>query len=87
MTPIERKALIESRLAVLKPSFINVIDESHKHVGHEGAKSGASHFALEIMSSEFEGLKPIERHQRIYALLKDLIPSEIHALKINARMP
>ena len=85
MNPSERIEIIKQRLQTLSPVLLNIIDESHKHIGHVGAQGGASHFALEIVAKEFENLKPIQRHQRIYELLKDLIPLEIHALKINAR--
>lgn len=88
MTPQQRQALIEKRLQeALNPSFIEVIDESHLHIGHEGAKTGASHFALTIVSSHFENLSAVKRHQLVYEQLKDLIPKEIHALKIKATTP
>lgn len=88
MTPAERKTCIEERLTqALSPLFLEVIDESHQHIGHAGAKSGASHFAVVIIAKQFEGLSLIQRHQMIYALLKDLIPQEIHALKIQAKVP
>lgn len=87
LSPLERKALIANRLAALSPVTLEIIDESAAHVGHPGAQGGASHFALIIVSSQFVGLSLIKRHQMIYHLLKDLIPHEIHALKINARTP
>lgn len=83
-----RAKLIKERLqASLAPQTLELIDESHYHVGHEGAKGGASHFALTIVSSQFEGLSLIKRHQLIYEALNDLIPTEIHALKIKAQTP
>lgn len=85
MTPTERKQTIESRLeAALAPSMLKITDDSHLHAGHPGAQSGASHFTVTIESPKFEGLSLIERHRQIYAVLGDLIPTEIHALKINA---
>ena len=86
LTPLERKQCIESRLqAAFSPDTLSVIDESHHHIGHEGAKAGGSHFAVIITAKAFAGLSLIERHQRIYAVLQDLIPHEVHALKINAK--
>lgn len=88
MTPQERQALIEKRLRdALSPTYIEVIDESHLHIGHEGAKSGASHFSVVIVCKQFESLTLIKRHQLIYQQLKDLIPKEVHALKIKANVP
>lgn len=87
-TPQQRIELIESRLRqALAPLRLVVIDESHMHVGHEGAKGGASHFALTIVSAAFSGLSLVKRHQLIYSYLTDLIPQEIHALKISAKTP
>lgn len=82
----ERKSLIESRLlTAFSPSELEVTDESHLHIGHEGAKDGGSHFAIKIVAEQFDGLSLLKRHQLVYEVLKDLIPNEIHALKINAR--
>lgn len=84
MIPNERKEIIEKRLQeAFNPELLVVIDESHHHIGHPGAQSGASHFALEIVAAQFESLSLIKRHQLIYEVLKDLIPQEIHALKIK----
>lgn len=86
MSPLERKQLIETRLQkAFSPLLLEVIDESHLHVGHEGAKGGASHFALTIRATQFNGLSPVKAHQLIYGELKDLIPHEIHALKIKIK--
>jgi len=82
------KEVIETRLqAAFSPSFMQVIDESEEHIGHAGAQGGAGHFAVTLVASQFTGLSLIKRHQMVFAILKDLIPDAIHALKINAREP
>ena len=80
----QRKLLIDEKLQVLKPSKLTIIDESHLHLGHEGAKGGASHFSVVIISPQFAGLSAVQRHQLVYAQLQAYIPHEIHALKIKA---
>lgn len=74
-------------LACLQTAFpeavISLEDESHLHVGHPGAQSGGSHFALSIQSPVFFNLSLVQRHQLIYQVLKDFMGQEIHALKIN----
>ncbi|MBS0290080.1 MAG: BolA family transcriptional regulator [Proteobacteria bacterium] len=86
LTAKQRKELIETRLqAKLSPFKLEVIDESHLHIGHEGAKGGASHFAVVIVAQAFESLNAVQRHQLIYQELRYLIPHEIHALKISAK--
>ena len=72
-------------LMAFSPSQLEVIDESHKHAGHAGARSGGGHFVVNIVSNAFEGKNSIERHRMIYQALGDAMKSEIHALSINAR--
>lgn len=85
MTPEERQQCIQNRLtAELAPTQLEITDDSHQHVGHPGAQSGASHFTVCIKSPKFEGLSLVARHRLIYDILGDLIPHEIHALKIQA---
>lgn len=80
----ERATLLEERLAVLEPTQLDIIDESHLHAGHAGSKDGASHFRVIIASSKFSGLSPVARHRLVYDLVHDLIPYPIHALSITA---
>lgn len=79
---------IRSRLlAALAPTALEIIDESHKHAGHEGARDGRGHFAVNIISAAFEGELPLARHRRVYAALGELMQTDIHALSIKARTP
>ncbi len=78
-----RIATIKKRLAVLSPSFIEVIDDSHKHIGHEGAKDGHGHFSLTLSSACLKDLSRIQQHQKIYEALGDLMQTDIHALSIS----
>jgi BolA family transcriptional regulator, general stress-responsive regulator len=80
-------AKIEDRLACLEPESLEVLDESHQHVGHEGAKGGGGHFQLIIVSRRFTG-KPIQlRHRMVYEALGPMMTKEIHALAIKAYTP
>lgn len=67
---------------VLTPSHLKLIDESHLHAGHAGAKTGLSHYALEIETSAFNSLSLLERHRLIYEALGTLMQTDIHALRI-----
>lgn len=86
MSPAQRKALIEERLAALQPVHLEIIDESHLHIGHEGARDGAGHYRVIIASPLFRGLAPLARHRKVYGLLEDLIPHPVHALAIQAKV-
>jgi len=74
---------LKQRLAPLDCTTLEVIDESHFHIGHEGAKDGASHFRLRIGSPQFEGKNTVACHREIFKLAGDLIPHPIHALAIE----
>ncbi|MGB5486448.1 MAG: BolA family protein [Lysobacterales bacterium] len=67
-----------------EPESLDVEDDSHKHAGHEGAKSGLGHFNVSIISSHFNGMKMLARHRAVYAALDEMMKTDIHALAIEA---
>ena len=80
-------ALIRGRLAPLGDSGgldIEIVDDSHRHAGHAGAREGG-HFTLTVVSDGFCGMSTLQRHRKILALLGDLGAAGIHALSIVAR--
>jgi BolA family transcriptional regulator, general stress-responsive regulator len=83
-----RVELIRERLtAALNPSSCEVIDESHKHAGHVGARDGRGHFRVHIVSDRFAGLNRIARHRLVYEALGELMTTDVHALSIEAIPP
>jgi len=79
----ERHAKIEKILVdYFQPEHIELIDESHKHIGHEGAKTGLSHYKLILQSKKLNDLNSIAQHRIIYQALGDLMQTDIHALSI-----
>lgn len=76
------EAITRALEAALAPRSLEVIDESHKHVGHEGARDGRGHFAVKVVSAAFAGMSPLARHRRIYEALGGLMQTDIHALSI-----
>jgi len=84
----ERVELIRRRLQeAFQPEELLVKDQSHLHVGHEGAKDGKGHFEVVIVSASFAGLSRIRRHQLVYDALDELMRTDIHALRIRASSP
>ena len=71
----------------LKPLQLAVEDESHRHVGHAGARDGRGHFRVHVVSAAFRGQPSLARHRAVYAALGDLMQTDIHALAIDARAP
>lgn len=79
-----RKVIIEARLQkAFSPTHLEVIDESDKHIGHAGHQGGGRHFAVVISAECFKGTSRVEAHRQIYALFEDLMPDQIHALRIK----
>ena len=83
----DRPGVIRERLATLAPLELVIEDDSHRHVGHAGARDGRGHFNVRIVSAVFAGLAPLARHRLVYAALGELMQSDIHALSIEARTP
>ncbi len=83
----DRRERILAALATLQPTHLELVDESHRHAGHEGARDGRGHYALDISSEAFAGLLPLARHRRVYQALGELMQTDIHALSIRARTP
>ena len=79
--------LMRERLATLDPVSIRIDDDSARHAGHAGARSGGGHFRLAIVSPRFAGCKTMERHRLVYDALGPLMKREIHALSITATTP
>jgi len=80
-------ALLRSRLSVLAPTVLEIRDDSAQHVGHAGARDGAGHFSLLIVSEAFSGLSRLARQQRVLSEVGDLLPHPIHALSLKALTP
>ena len=78
------RALLEVAFA---PELLVVIDDSHKHVGHAGARDGRGHFSVEIVSDAFTGMTMLARHRAIYVALGQMMTTDIHALAIKADVP
>ncbi len=78
---------LSARLRTAFPGAqVEVEDEGHLHVGHEGARSGG-HFRAHIVSDAFAGLSTVARHRLVYHSLREWLPGPIHALAIDARTP
>jgi len=67
----------------LNPTQLEVIDDSHKHIGHAGAKEGKGHFTVVIKSEALEGKRMLQQHRMLYEALGDMMETDIHALAIK----
>jgi len=86
MTVAER--IIERLKTGLDPVRLEVIDESHLHAGHAGARPGGeTHFRVTVVSTAFAGQSRIARHRLVNRLLAAELADRVHALAITARLP
>ena len=84
----DRKSRIEEKLArELEALHLEVVDESHLHAGHEGARSCGGHFRATIVSSRFEGLSKLEAQRLVYKILSEEMTGDIHALSMKTLTP
>lgn len=84
----DRVARIETLLrAAFEPVHVEVFDDSAKHAGHAGARGGAGHYRVRLLSEKFRGLPVLARHRLVYEALHELLPDQIHALGIEADAP
>jgi acid stress-induced BolA-like protein IbaG/YrbA len=72
MTPLQITQLIQ---AALPQAQIDVRSDDN------------THFSARLIGADFEGLRPLARHQLIYRALGERMGREIHALTIEAYTP
>jgi BolA protein len=82
-----RISTMRTLLASLDPVSLDIIDESHKHAGHAGARDGGGHYVINIVSAQFTGKNTVTRHRMIYSALGEMMKREIHALTLQAHAP
>ena len=86
-TPIqtEMERLLTDAFA---PQRLDIVNDSAAHSGHSGDDgSGASHFTVDIVSSQFAGKSRLERQRMVNRALGDIPGERVHALAIKARAP
>ena len=70
------------------PARLEVEDQSHHHIGHEGARPGGeTHFAVTIVSAAFIGQSRVARQRLVYQTLAAELATRIHALSLTALAP
>lgn len=72
----------------LAPAALEVIDESHQHIGHAGARpEGETHYRVIVTSPVFIGQSRVERHRTVNALLQPEFDRGLHALAMVTKAP
>jgi BolA protein len=80
--------ITEKLTKAFAPESLSVVDESHLHAGHAGARDGGeTHYRVYIVSQAFQGKSRVDRHRMINATLSSELAGSVHALAIHASAP
>lgn len=85
---MDKETLEQKLTQAFKPLFLQVEDESHHHAGHAGVlEKGGSHFAVVIVSNQFDAKNKVARQRMVYEVLSDEMKNQnrsgIHALRMQ----
>ena len=70
------------------PATLKIVDDSHKHAGHAGARpEGETHFTVTIVSDAFGGRSRVDRQRLVYSTLAAELAGPVHALALVLRTP
>jgi BolA protein len=74
--------------AAFAPQRLQIVDDSHRHAGHAGARpEGETHFSVEIVSAAFAGRSRVERQRLVYDTLAAELRERVHALALKTLTP
>ena len=83
--PVRATEIEQQLQARLKPTRLEVFDESSDHAGHAGANDQGfgSHFRVRIASPYFAGKTRVACHRLVYDSMQNFIDQGLHALAIE----
>jgi BolA family transcriptional regulator, general stress-responsive regulator len=85
---IMQERIVARLTAALDPILLDVVDESHLHAGHSGAREGGgTHYRVKVVSAQFEDQSRVARHRLVYGLLTAEFTDGLHALALVAKAP
>ncbi len=77
-------AIEQKLLQAFNPVFLDVINESHMHSVAPGSES---HFKVVIVTPAFEGMRLLQRHRAVNAVVAAELAEKIHALALHTYTP
>jgi BolA protein len=90
MHEIPRRAdRIEAALLAAFPAAeVTVVDDSHRHAGHAGARPGGeTHYSVRVVSPAFAGMNRVARSRAVHEALAAEFGTGLHALALTLRTP
>ena len=69
----------------LRPSCLEIKDNSALHANHGNVEAGSTetHLFIKIRSDKFKGLNKIEMHRLAYKILKEEFANGLHAIELD----
>jgi len=77
-------AIEQKLLSAFDPVFLEVVNESHLHNVPSGSES---HFKVVIVTPAFEGMRLLQRHRAVNAVVAEELAEKIHALALHTYTP
>ena len=78
-----KEKIIKKLQKVLSCEYLEVIDESHLHLGHGNTdRDTETHFKIVVKALQLNDLSRVKAHQKIYQILAEEMKI-IHALAIT----
>ena len=75
-------------LAAFPDAAVEVVDDSHRHAGHAGARpEGETHYAVRVVSPAFAGVNRVARSRAAHAVLEAEFGTGLHALSLRLLAP
>lgn len=81
------KDLTELLEAGLEATHVDIVDESHRHAGHAGARSGGGHYQALLVSEKFADSNIVARQRLVYSILGQRMGTSIHAFSMQTMTP
>ena len=77
-------SIVAKLQSAFAPSHLEVLNESHMH---SVPKNSETHFKVTMVSERFAGVRKVQRHQHVYAVLSEELKSGVHALALHLYTP
>lgn len=75
-----QKQIEETLTATFDVKYVDVLNESHMH---SVPPNSETHFKVVLVSPDFDGVRKVARHQKIYKALEHEMSNGIHALALH----
>jgi len=87
-SPNRAERIRRALLAAFPAAAVDVVDDSHRHAGHAGARpEGETHYSVRVVSPAFAGLNRVSRSRAAHAALEAEFGTGLHALSLRLLTP